>query len=822
MHRRIRTVTVAALLLAGTTLAANAQTVLSNGQSITPTAAPGSTLQTLNPGLSDLPRFLAGYATDARLSPDGRTLLVMTGGYNQLESPNGSVNPADSEEYVFVYDVSSGTPSQKQVIKVPDTFNGITFAPDGQHFYVTGGVDDDIHTYALGNGAWSETGTAIPLGHVAANGLLGNGTVPGIPPAFAAATNPRAAAGIALTADGTRAVVANFGNDSVSVVTLATGAHTELDLRPGQIDAAQAGVPGGEFPFGVAVTGNTAFVSSVRDHEVDVVDIAGAAPTLITRIQTPGAPNKMVLNRAGTRLYVAADNSDTVYVIDTASRTVLQQIRTAGPLLPFLGKNYRGTNPNNLALSPDEKTLYVTEGGINALAVVSLPLNLVVGLIPTGHYPNAVAVSADGKHLFVANGKSPTGPSPGECTSTAPNPNPAPACQNVYGRNDYVLQQTHAGLLTVPLPTPGALLGLTVQTGLNANLLSGPTVADELTMAALRTRIKHVVYVVKENRTYDEILGDLPEGNGDPSLAIFPDAITPNLHSVASDFVDLDNFYCAGDVSASGWPWTVQARTTDMDEKIVPENYAGRGFTDDSNGLERDINIAFPTVATRIPTQPLLAVNNNPNIVPGNGNIFNGEAQDGTDGADFIWNAALNANKTVRNYGFFIDITLYQDSAAEFHLQTPLLANPAATKTTVAVATDKALLNVTDPYFRGFDNKLPDFYRYTEWAASSTATWPTATCLRSNSSASCTTISATPAPPPPASNPRSTASTRPSSTWPTTTTPWASCSSTSPRARMPTAPSSSSSRTTARTAPTMSTPTAAPPSSPAPMSASTR
>lgn len=718
MHRRIRTTATAALLLAGTALTAHAQTVLSNGQSITPTAAPGSSFQTLNPGLADFPNFLAGYATDTRLSPDGRTLLVLTGGYNKLLDGNNNFIPADSDDYVFVYDVSSGTPRQTQVVKVPNTFNGIAFAPDGKHFYVTGGVDDDIHTYANTAGAWAEVGTPIALGHVAGNGLLGNGTAPGIPPTFAAATNPREAAGLAITADGARAVVANFENDSVSVVTLATGAKSELDLRPGQINPAQAGVAGGEFPFGVAIAGNTAYLSSVRDNEIDVVNIAGTAPTLTARIKVPGAPNKMVLNRAGTRLYVAADNSDSVSVINTANNAVLQQIRVAGPLLPFLGKNYRGTNANNLALSPDEKTLYVTEGGINALAVVSLPLNLVVSLVPTGHYPNAVAVSADGKRLFVANGKSPTGPDTTYCTPTSPDPNPAPVCANVAKRasNEYVLQQIHAGLLTLPVPTLAAYVPLTVQTGINANLLSGPSIADELLMAKLRARIKHVIYIVRENRTYDEVLGDLPTGNGDPSIAEFPNAVTPNQHAIASQFVDLDNTYCAGDVSASGWPWSVQARTTDMDEKIVPENYAGRGFTDDSNGLERDINIAFPSTATRQPTQPLLRVNSNPNIVPGPENIFNGEAQDGTDGSDFIWNAVENAGLSLRNYGFFIDITLYQDSAAAFGLQTPLLANPAATKTVVAVAADKALLNVTDPYFRGFDNKLPDFYRYQEWA----------------------------------------------------------------------------------------------------------
>ncbi len=714
--RRTR-ILAAALLIAGADLPGHAQTVLSNGQSITPNAAPGATFQPLDPDLADFPGFHAGYATDARLSPDGRTLLVMTGGYNKLFDAHGNAIPADGNDYVFVYDVSTGTPRQRQIIPVPNTFNGIAFAPGGQRFYVTGGVDDDIHTYASTAGRWSEIGTPTPLGHVAGNGLLGNGTAPVIPPAFAAATNPREAAGIAITDDGARAVIANFENDSVSVVTLATGARAELDLRPGQVDPAQAGVPGGEFPFGVAVHGSTAYVSSVRDSEIDVVDIAGA-PRLAGRIHVAGAPNKMVLDRAGTRLYVAADNSDTVFVIDTATRKILHGIRTIGPLLPFLGRNYRGSNTNNLVLSPDEHTLYATNGGTNSVVIISLDLNLVLALVPTGHYPNAVAVSADGRNLFVANGKSPTGPSPTQCSGTAPDIDPASGCADAgkVANNEYVLQQTEAGLLSFPVPPLSAFVPLTVKTGVNANLLDGPTADDASLMARLRRRIHHVIYIVKENRTYDEVLGDLPVGNGDPSLTEFPDAITPNQHAIARGFVDLDNAYCAGDVSASGWPWTVQARTTDMDEKIVPENYAGRGFTDDSNGLERDINIAFPTVAGRQPSQPLLRLNSNPNILPGPNNIFNGEAADGTDGADFIWNAVLNAGRSVRNYGVFIDISLYQDAAAQFHLQTPLLADPATTHTTVAVATDRALLGVTDPYFRGFDNKLPDFYRYEEWA----------------------------------------------------------------------------------------------------------
>ena len=200
-------------------------------------------------------------------------------------------------------------------------------------------------------------------------------------------------------------MVANFENDSISILTKGESGWAksgELDLRPGVIDPKKAtGVPGGEFPYWVQIKGSeTAYVSSIRDREIDVVSLKGK-PTLIKRIKVDGQPNRSILDKAQARLFVAQDNSDTVAVIDTAINKVIANIRVTAPgkLYPNT-ERYFGANPNSVTLSPDERTLYVTNGGENAVAVVKLSDDLtksaVAGLIPTGFYPNSISTSADG------------------------------------------------------------------------------------------------------------------------------------------------------------------------------------------------------------------------------------------------------------------------------------------------------------------------------------------------------------------------------------------------------------------------------------------
>jgi YVTN family beta-propeller protein len=318
--------------------------------------------------------------------------------------------------------------------------------------------------------------------------------------------------GLAVTADGTKIVITNVYNDSVSIVDIAgRSVIKEIDLRPGVIDPAQSGVPGGEYPFWVTIKGNdTAYVSSLRDREIVVVGI-GSAPGVISRIKAKGNPNKMILNRAQNLLFAAEDNSDLVEVVNTQTNQITQSFSTTGPswLLRNVGK-YHGSIPNSLALSPDESILYVTNGGTNSVAVVHLSADQseVVGLLPTGFYPTSVNVSADGRTLYVVNGKSPTGPNPGWYAEN-------------HASNQYIEELEQSGLLSFPVPDFFNAFRLTLTVANNDSFFALPRIKDEFVISELRKRIKHVIYIVKENRTYDQILGDLDRGNGDPSLALF-------------------------------------------------------------------------------------------------------------------------------------------------------------------------------------------------------------------------------------------------------------------------------------------------------------
>ncbi len=462
-------------------------------------------------------------------------------------------------------------------------------------------------------------------------------------------------------------------------------------------------------------------MTSQRDREVVVLAIDGERLSIAARIRMPGQPNHLVLNRAASRLYVANDNSDSVIVVDTASDEIVDEIPVAAPAVLLPNREHlKGANPNGLALAPDERTLYVTLGGLNALAVVILaegtrpratdgddddvpaPMSRVVGLIPTGWYPNAVAVSGDSGRLVVANGKSPPGANRGACRdSLSLAPGALAACT---GRNQYVWQLEKAGLLSLPLPSPPALARLTLQVAHNNNF---PALrrreTEDAAMAFLRTRIRHVVYVVKENRTYDQILGDLEIGNGDPALALLPENLSPNHHALARGFVTLDDFYDSGESSNTGWSWSTAARTNDFTEKTAPVNYAVRGLQYDAEGLNRLVNVGIADPAARRAANP--ATPDDADLLPGTADVAALDSGTGGAGAGYLWDAALRAGKTLRNFGFFGDFTL----------DAPLLREPAKEGRQIFVASKPALAPVSDPYYRSYDMRLPDFWRIREW-----------------------------------------------------------------------------------------------------------
>jgi YVTN family beta-propeller protein len=706
-------------------LSNQSQNLPNTGQQLTPLAIPGSGFQSLNPGLTDNPGWLAGQAVTAVTSPDRKTLLVLTSGYNLVNytsGPNaGNQNNADSTEYVFVYDISSLKPVQKQVIKVPNTYAGIAFNPNGREFYVSGGVDDDVHIYGIGsNNFWSEeTGSPVALGHTASPPVSLGGVGLAVQPE---------AAGIAITSDGQKLVVANYYNDSISVLTKSQSAWTktaEFDLRPGKINPANAGVPGGEYPLWVVIKGtSTAYVSSLRDREIVVVNIS-ASPTVTTRIKVTGQPGKMVLNSAQTTLYAAEDESDAVAVINTGSNQLTQEIGVAAPFGVLFGAlaQRKGNNTNSVALTPDEKYLYVTNGNMNDVAVIDLgglsigSFNFnfgtpVIGLIPTGWYPNSVAFNSDGSNVYVVNGKSPTGPNPGNCHGGVVPSSPAATCN---ATNQYDLQLIKAGLQYFPAPSLPELFVSTQQVAQNNHFYQTESPKDDATMDFLKRKIQHVIYIIKENRTYDQVLGDLKGGNGDPNLTEFGAAVTPNLHNLAANFVTLDSFFDSSEVSMDGWPWSTSARAPDVVEKQTPVNYAGRGVSYDSEGTNRNVNVAIPTLLGRLAADPVTP--ENPDVLPGTADAAAPDGPNNQINTGYLWDQALRAGLTVRNYGFFIDLVRYQLPAPYSSIYgIPEDLDPYSKGEQVAFSANASLSPLTDIYFRGFDNIFPDYYRYTEWA----------------------------------------------------------------------------------------------------------
>ncbi|HYL73132.1 MAG TPA: hypothetical protein VEU96_02950 [Bryobacteraceae bacterium] len=726
------------------------QDVPNMGQQITPYAPAGSTFQGLNPGLADYPNWLASQAVTTVVSPDRNTLLVLTSGFNRLykfehpPEPVGTPGLAswylpDSTEYVFVYDISTPKQTLKQVVPIrfpvpnfvfTSTFNGIVFDPTGQAFYVAGGPDDVVHVFTLNAaGQWDESKNLPLFLKHNFQGLGLNATTPGPAPINSQVGVTACAAGVAISSDGKTLVVVNYYNDSVTIFSRCYGGFanwspgTDVDLRPGKSDPAKAGVPGGEYPFWVVIKGTgmsaMAYISSERDREIDIVSL-GRIPAVVGRIPVKGQPNKMTLNAAQSLLYVAEDQSDTVDVIDTVKNAIVETIAVIAPLLPSGLAQYKGANPNSVTLSPDEKQLYVTNGNLNCVSVIALSGtnsgDHVVGLIPTGWYPNSVSFNwypntetfsgNESVYMYVVNAKSPTG-SNGQWCYGGYGPQAGPNCGPA---NQYNPQLTKAGLQMFPLPDAAQLASLTAQVALNNRFASKESDSDAAVMGAVHNAIKHVIFILKENRTYDQILGDLGQGNGEPKLTEFGKLVTPNLHSLARQFVTLDNFLDSAEVSVDGWLWSTSAQAPDTVQKQWPIAYAYRGLSVDSEGLNRNVNVAIPTLAARQQADPFTP--DDPDRLPGQTDTSAPDGPNNEINTGYLWDNALRAGLTVRNYGFFIDGTLYNTSTNNI----PLVRNPAETGVIQAIPSNVALAPFTDQYFRGFDNAYADFYRYAEWA----------------------------------------------------------------------------------------------------------
>ena len=688
---------------------------LPTGQRITPLAAPGAQFEPLVTKGGPKPDYVADGAAAMAVSPDGGWLAVLTSGFNRFNAPDSKLVAEVSGQYVLLYRIDpAGGAHHAQSLTIPNAFGGIAWQPDGKGFAVGGGVDDSVQLFARSGEGFAPAGAPISLGHKAGNG---------------AEVRPQTA-GVAINPDGRTALAANYYNDSVSLIDLATRTViAELDLRPGKIDPARRGVAGGEYPYAVIWTDAThAWVSAPRDRELIGLALDGTSLSVSARVKTIGEPTALLHDPARGRVYAVEDNDDRLAMLDPAAARLIGEPRLGLP--EALGRAPgKGFNPNALALLGDGRLL-VSYGGANALAVVRPGRDgaEVLGLVPTGWYPAAVATTRGGGRFFVANRKSPPGPNPLGCPPRVATVQAQPtACG---AANQYIFQLEKAGLLQFPAPSPRVLARTTLQAARNLNSNSAAErAAAARVMAALRAKIRHVVFIIKENRTYDQVLGDLEIGNGDPKLAILGERLSPNHHALARNFVTLDNFYDSGEQSSTGWTWSTAARTTDLLEKTAPVNYAGRGLSYESEQLDRNIAPGL-TAAERARAHP--KAGDDPDLLPGAALVTAPDAEaDDEDGrgAGYIWNAALRAGLSLRNYGFSaLPIDGRRDGGAP--LREPFKAGQP-----IVLAGDRALAPLTDPYFAGFDMRLPDYWRTEEWLREFTdqearGTMPQLTLLR--------------------------------------------------------------------------------------------
>jgi YVTN family beta-propeller protein len=742
-------------------LAAGGQEVggnlLPDGFYITPTAAPGSTFQGLPSGLRPDGSADANGAVTTALSPDGTALLVLTTGYNTgfyTQAADGtailwpalypltglaSTTLTPNAEWVFLFDVRGAQPVQKQLINIPNTYHGLVWDPSGATFYVAGGIDDRVEVYSSSGGGASADGTYAPnapfvlLNHnQPANVPIQEFPTGGLFSTTPINNNPIAqymfmpfsalAAGLSISPDGTTLYVANYQNDSLSVISTATRLVTNeiVFFKPGQTTAV------GEMPYWPVVVSNAqgapvkTYVSSQRDGQVLDVSASGSVGV----ITVGGEPNRMILSANQRWLYVSNGDLDEIEVIDTTKDVVNSRISLARP-----GYKYKGSNPNSLALSPDGTQLYATLGGENAVAVINVATKHVLGRIPTGWYPSSVTVSADGNTLYVVNMKSNAGPNleyrsdcpglgipPQYSQLLCPPPNPT-------SRNEYILALLKAGLSTIPVPDADTLSYLSQLVDANDGFNNPKANAM---MAFLHTHIKHVIYIQKENRTYDQVLGDLSQGNGDPTRVQFPQPISPNEHQLATQFALLDNYYDAGDVSGDGWNWDTQGHANDATTKNVLVGYGNANYNIpfDWNGNPRNIGIALPDTTTGTPGPSTVRITTlfdptgGSSIEPGTKDITASEGADDLDPdvlGGYIWDSVLRAGKTVRHYGLYADENYYVDPSAGSPFYIPIVRYAFAEKVVQAVPVKKSLLNQTDLYYRGWDLNTPDQYRFEEW-----------------------------------------------------------------------------------------------------------
>lgn len=554
------------------------------------------------------------------ITPDKKYLLVLNGGYNPPT--------------VSVVDIAAGKELGRT--PVPDGWLGLTMTKAGDRVYVGGGSRASVYEFTFSEGALkpSRVFPVVAEKDRKTEDFIGD---------------------VQLTPDGHLLYAADLYRDSVVVINPQSGYILSR-------------VKTGRRPYRILFhpDGKSFYVSSWTDGSIGRYDTASGERLSLTRVaphttdmvwkdgEVEGQPE------IKERLFVSASNTNSVYALGVNETGDLSQLESIN--LSLTPRQPLGMTPSGLGISADGKKLFVACADANAAAIVDISgqRSRVEGFVPTGWYPTAAFGLPDGR-IGILNGR-------GLRSFANPRgPNPLVRAEPLHegvSAVEYVGHIQRGTVQFVDLPDDASMRNYTAEVLANSpyrdEKLDDPG-APPGSVVRSGGPIKHVIYIVKENRTYDQVLGDIKEGNGDPALVMFGEKVTPNLHKIAHEFVLLDNFYVNSDVSADGQNWATAAIAPDYTQRMWPNSYAKRRDKYDYEGQE-------PT-----------------NAPP----------------AGYIWTAAKQAGVSMRNYGYYVD-----------NRKTP---EPDGTQ--ITSVRDPILAPVTDPNYRGFDLEYPDVERAKEFVS---------------------------------------------------------------------------------------------------------
>jgi DNA-binding beta-propeller fold protein YncE len=590
-------------------------------------------------------------------SPDHRYLAIINAGYGTVES--------NYQQSIAVLDTQTGKladfPDMRTDVGVAQTlYNGVAFSADGTHVYAS---FDSLKEPEGGSAAstgnaiavYRFTGTTlsperlipIPLQKLAA-GRMQNQIGKTIPDGMAIPA-PAGLAVVKSKSGAEQILVADEFSDDVLLIDVVSGKTVfRFDL------ANHPTVPS-QYPITVIASrdNHRAFValwngSAVAELDLESGKVVQTLPVLPPDVATsPGShPTAFALSHDEKTLYVALANRDAVAAIGLSG----DHMKLAGMFNAQLpGQHYFGAMPDAVALSPDDGTLYTANSGSDAIAVFStrnLKPNTAVeakGFIPTEWYPTALAVKGNQLYIATAKGKG-TGP------NAAPQPqpaNPSPTqSRRLHRPHTYIATLLHGSLATIDMTAAERDLPKLTTEVVASNMMQAAQ--QHLQFKSGANPIHHVIYIIKENRTYDQIFGDLGAGNGDSSLTMYGRDITPNLHKLALQFGVLDNFYDSGEVSGDGHVWSNAAISSDYTEKTWQQAYRGSARVYDFEGVVEE---GFP--------------------------LLEGIPDINEPASSYIWTDLAKHGKTLYHFGEYVDTKFCSTkSKKEMEPKSPLAGTP--------------------------------------------------------------------------------------------------------------------------------------------------